>query len=49
MLTATKSLADFSRRCALLRIANAIHLTHPLPLRESTLANASRSKDERGR
>jgi hypothetical protein len=49
MLVATESVADFSSWCAPLTIANTIHLTRPLTIREVALANATHGKDERGR
>jgi hypothetical protein len=49
MLVSVKPSADFSSACALPKIAHTICLTHPLKIREVTLANASHNDDERGK
>jgi hypothetical protein len=49
MLVSVKPSADFSSACALPKIAHTICLTHPLKIREVTLANASHSNVEKGR
>jgi len=49
MLEAVKPAPDFSRGRAFPKIARSFLLTHPLTIREVTLANASHSNDERGR
>jgi hypothetical protein len=49
MLVSSKPGADFSRGCAHPATPPRISTTHPPPIRESSPANASHSKRERGR